>query len=97
MSEPVQGGSEVNEAEEGFGELVVASRDAAMRFDAAKEVFDLPAVTVVAAMESNRETAAALGWDTGAGALPAQPRAEGVGIEPSVCHQAVPTGRLQHW
>lgn len=37
MSEPIQGGSELNEAKEGFGELVVASGDAAMRFDAAKE------------------------------------------------------------
>jgi hypothetical protein len=67
-----------------------------MYFDAAEEILRLPAVAVVAAMEPNTVTAAALGRDTRARALPAQARTKIIGVEASVCHQAVPTGRSQH-
>lgn len=96
MSEPIQRCGEVNETQKRFGEFVVASGDSAMSFDAAEEVFHLPAVAVVAAMEANRVTTSALGRNTRAGALAAQPRAKVIRIESPVCHQAVPAGRPQH-
>jgi hypothetical protein len=39
--EPVSGGSDVNHAEEAFGELVVSSCDGSVDFQASEEAFDL--------------------------------------------------------
>ncbi len=47
--EPIEDGSELDEAEKGDGELVAAGGDAAARFDAAEEVLDLMAVPVITA------------------------------------------------
>ena len=96
MSEPIQGCGELNEPQKGIGEFVVAGGDSAMGFDATEEVFDLPAVAVVATMKTNRVTTAALGRDTRTAALAVQPCAKVICIESPVCHQTVPAGRPQH-
>lgn len=44
MSVPIADGRKLDEAEQGAGELVVASGNAAVCFDAAEEVFDLMAM-----------------------------------------------------
>jgi len=51
MSEPVQDGGELNEAEKSNGKLVIAGGNAAEALDAAEEVFDAVASAVVAPME----------------------------------------------
>src|SRR5258707_15399615 len=51
MSEPIQHSRELNEGEKGVREFIVTSGDAAKAFDAAEEIFDAMAATVVAAME----------------------------------------------
>lgn len=67
-----------------------------MGFDATEEIFHLPTVAIVAAMEANTMMTTALGRDTRTGALAEQPRAEIIRIEPPVRHQAVSPGRPQH-
>jgi hypothetical protein len=52
MSEPIQCGCELHESEKGDGEFFISSGDAPEFFDTAKEVFDVMAVFVVAAMEA---------------------------------------------
>jgi hypothetical protein len=52
MSEPIEHRSELDEAEEGDGQLIVTSRDPTMAFDAGKVVFDRVSVRIEAAVEA---------------------------------------------
>ena len=92
MSEPIEDGGEVNEADEGFGEFVVTGGDAALDFDAAEEVFDLMAAAVVAAMKSDRLTASAFGWNAATGPLLAQFLAKDISVESLVGDNPVSAG-----
>ncbi len=96
MSEPIQDGREVNEAEEGFCQFVVTGGDAAVDFDPAEEVFDLMAAPVVTAMEAGRLPATALGWDTAPGALGVEAGPEDIGIEALVRHDPATPRTGQH-
>ncbi len=60
MSEPIHDGGELDEAEEGAGQLAVTDADAAVGFNAAEEVLNLMAAFVVTAMEAGRVPAATL-------------------------------------
>jgi len=95
-SEPIEDGGELNKGEKGEGEFFIASRDAAMDFDATEEVFDLVAAAVVAAMESDALTASSFGWNATSGPLLAQLLAENVGIESFVGDDPVSSGPRQH-
>ena len=86
MSEPIHDRSEVNEAQEGAGEFIVASADPTLGFDAAEEVFDLMALPVVTAVEAGGPQPTAIGRDAAAGALGEQARPEDIGIEALVGH-----------
>lgn len=91
MSEPIHDGGKLNEAEEGDGEFVVASADAAMGFDAAEEVLNLVTALVITTMEASRVPSAAFRRDAAAGPLGAQSDAEDVGVKALVGHDpAVP-------
>ena len=74
MSEPIKDCCEENEAEEGFGEFVVAGGDPALDFDPAEKVFDLMATAIVTAMKAGRLPSAPSGRDAAAGALAAKAR-----------------------
>ena len=76
MSEPIEHGGKLSEAEERRSEIFIARADAAVAFDAADEIFDPVAALVVAAMEGYWPAAVALGRDADAGALPTPSRAE---------------------
>lgn len=97
MSEPIEGGSEKDEAEESEGEFFVASADAAMTFDPAEEVFDLVAVAIIPAMESDGAAARTFGRNANSRALPAEPRAKGVGVEAFVADSTSTTQAGKQW
>ena len=82
MSEPIEHGGELDEGQEGDGELVVAGGDAAVFFDAAEEVFNVMAVSVVAAMEPGRMTTTPPGGNATTGVLGAQALAEAKRVNP---------------
>jgi len=44
--EPVSGGSDVNHAEEAFGELIISGCDGAIDFQAPEEAFDVVSFSV---------------------------------------------------
>src|SRR5258708_36698650 len=81
MSEPNQQSSELNEGEKGVREVIVTSGDAAKAFDAAEEIFDAMAATVVAAMERRWLASTTARGDAQARPLPTQEGAKGVRIE----------------
>jgi hypothetical protein len=89
VSEPIQGGRELDESEEGGGEFFIASGNAAEFFDAAKEIFDVMAMFVVTAMEAGRTPPAFSGWNTAAGVLGVQIGAKCIGVETLVGHGTV--------
>jgi len=96
MSEPIEDCGEVNEAEEGFGEFVVAGGDAALDFDPPEEVFDLMAAAIVTAMKAGRLESAPLGWDAAAAALAAEAGAKDIGIEAFVSDDPAAPRASQH-
>lgn len=96
MSEPIKNCRKINEAEEGLGQFVVAGGDTPVDFDPAKEVFDLMAAPVVAAMVAGRLPASALGRDATTGTLGVEVGAEDIGIEALVRHDSTVTGTRQH-
>ena len=96
MSEPIDDGRELDEAEEGAGELVVASADAALGFDAAEEVLNVMTAFVVAAVEPGRMPAAAFWRDTATGALGVQTGAKDVGVKALVGHDPAVAHAGQH-
>lgn len=96
MTEPIHDRSEVNEAQEGAGEFIVASADPALRFDAAEEVFNLMALPVVTAVEAGRPQPTAFGRDAATGALIAQIRPKDIGIEGLVGHDPATAHASQH-
>ena len=96
MSEPIQGCSELDETEEGIGELVIPGGDATVCFDAAEEVFHLPAVAVVATMEVDGVSTTAFWRNADAGALLVQAEAKIVGIKTSVCDRAASADCSEH-
>lgn len=63
MSEPIEHRSELDEAEKGDGQLLVASRDPTVAFDASEEVFDRVPVSVETPIEVIGDTAAGLRRD----------------------------------
>ncbi len=81
MSEPIKRYREVNEAEIGLGEFVVASGDSAVGLNPAKEVFDLVAMPVVTAMVACRLESVPARRDAGSAAMGQQVRTEGRRIE----------------
>ncbi len=88
MSEPIEDGGELDEGEVSKGEFLIASADAAVALEAAKEVFDMVTPTVVAAMKSRGPAARAFWRNTHACALPAKSGAERIRIERFVGHGA---------
>ena len=89
MGEPIEDGGQQDEAEEMGGELVVASANVTDALEAPEAIFDFVALPVAAAKKGHRVAPCAPGWDSGAGALAAQPRAERIGIERRVAHRSV--------
>ena len=89
MGEPIQCGGELDEGQESGRELVVAGGNASEFLNAAKEIFDVVAMPVVAAMEPGRMTATVSGRNTAAGMLRAQAGAETIGVESLVGHDPV--------
>ena len=89
MREPIQDCGELHEGEKRRGEFLVARADAAVFFDAAEEVFDLMATTVIPAMKPGRLAAAASGRNAAGRVLPPQPIPKRVGVEAFVGHATV--------
>ena len=96
MSEPIDDSGELDEAEEGAGELVVTGTDTALGFDAAEEVLNLMTALIVAAMEAGRIPPAALRRDAATGPLGAQSGAEDVGVKAFVGHDSAVPHAGQH-
>ena len=86
MSEPIKHGGELDEGQEGGGELVVAGGDPTVFFDATEEVFDVLAIPVVVAMEPGRTEATLSGWNATAGMLGAQTVPEPISVEPFISY-----------
>src|ERR1700690_79790 len=63
MSEPIEHRCELDEAEEGDGQLLVTSRDPAVAFDAGKVVFDRVSMRIESAVEAVGNAAGAFGRD----------------------------------
>src|SRR5258708_28212780 len=89
MSEPNQQSSELNEGEKGVREVIVTSGDAAKAFDAAEEIFDAMAATVVAAMERRWLASPTARGDAQARPLATQEGAKDVRIETFVADPAL--------
>ena len=85
-SEPVEHDRQLNEAEESAGELLIASADAPVAFDATEEVLHLVTTTVVPPMKRDPYPPASFWRDAAGGALAAQPGAEGVRIKSLIRH-----------
>ncbi len=81
MGEPVEYRSELNEGEKRCGEFVVARADAPVAFDAAEEVFDAMATTVIPAMEGDACATRSLRRDADTGPLPPEASAEHICVE----------------
>ena len=61
MSEPIKHRCELDEAEEGDGQLLVTSCDPAVTFDSGRVVFDRVSMSIEAAVEVNGDTTGAFG------------------------------------
>ncbi len=96
MSEPIYDGGEMDEAEEGAGELFVTSADAALGFDAAKEVLNVMTTLVVSAMEARRMPPTAFWRDAATGSLGVQSGAKDVGVKALVGHDPAVSHAGQH-
>ncbi len=84
MVEPVEDGGKANEAVEGDCEFFVASRDAAVTFNPAEEVFHHMAVPVKFAVEVDWRAPTTAGWDAGECAGSGEIPAEAVRIEAAI-------------
>ena len=81
MSEPIEDRCALDEGQKGDGKFFEPGADPTMAFDAAEEVLDFVPPTIIAAVKGRRTATRTLGCDADAGALAAQPRAKGVGVE----------------
>jgi hypothetical protein len=97
VSEPIQNGSELNEGEIGGCELVIAGRDSAEAFDAAKEVFYSVAAPVVAAVEPVAPGSPAFGSDAGPNVGNPKRRVERVRIEAAISDRVLVPKDWHQW
>jgi len=89
MSEPIKQGCELDEAEKGGGEFVVAGGDSSMTLAPAEEVFDSVPSAVIAAVKPMAPGAAAFGPDTGANAMLVPHPVERIRVETPIGHDMV--------
>ena len=84
---PVEGGGEQDEAEEGFGEFIVAGADAPETFEACVGIFDGVAMSIERGIEVVDFSAAGFERDAGKYPMGGQRLAKFVGVEGAVGHQ----------
>lgn len=93
MSEPIEDGGELNEAEKSKGDFVIAGGNAAEAFDATEEVFDVVASAVVALMKRSTLAAAPTRGNAGARFFAVEEGPKSGCIESPVCYALAPQGR----
>jgi len=89
MSEPIEHCSELDEAEKGDGQLLVASCNATVTFDASEVVFDRVPVSIEVAVEAIDNSTVALWRDTDHCPACGKAKAEVIRIEGLVCNHPV--------